>query len=229
LNPSCLASADGFLPLAEVIFPEQRMATEQPTELEDIDGFFLRGELDESGAVLADRPVGLLLDEDVDTVAPPSAAQLARRARMRKLVVAIVAPLGVTSAVLLGPRALSLRAGAGCQASRDVPHASAPVAVDRVASAHSFAPAPVASERTTDQPKLAEPPAIAVEAAPPPTAAPKAARVARAAPREMRPALTRSSLPSDTARSTQASVTPSQSTGASDSLPTARFPSSAAN
>jgi len=218
------------------------MTTEQPTELEDIDGFFLRGELDES-AVLADRPVGPRLDEETDTLAPPSAAQLARRARLRKLVVAIVAPLGVVSAVLLGPRALSFHVGTGARASSDLPHASAAVAVEPAAPARALAnvevkrvapvpasPSPTASERALDQPRPAEPPPVAVNSAPAVAQAPKPARVAlRAAPREMPPALPRSSLPPDEARSTQVSVTRSQSTGSSDSLPTARFPTSAAN
>ena len=222
------------------------MTTEQPTELEDIDGFFLRGELDESAAILADRPVGPTLDEETDTVAPPSAAQLARRARLRKLVVGIVAPLGVVSAVLLGPRALSSRVGAQSPASSELAHASAAVAVELVAPARSLAnvnvervepaapsPAPIASEPRSDEAKLAPqrakpagPPAVAVKHAPPAAAVPKTARVAlRAAPREPPPALPRSNA----VRSTPVSVTRSQSTGSSDSLPTARFPTSAAN
>jgi hypothetical protein len=88
----------------------------------------------------------------------------------------------------------------------------------------------VASEPAIDQAKLPEPPAEVVKSAPPAAAAPKTARIAlRAAPREAPPALPRSSLPPDAARSTRVSVTPSQSTGSRDSLPTARFPTSAAN
>ncbi len=199
------------------------MTTEQPTELEDIDGFFLRGELDESAAVLADRPVGLMLDEEVDTVPPASAAQLARRARLRKLVVAIVTPLGLLSAVLLAPRALGLRAGNGSEPKM----ASAAILVDRMAPVRSL---PVAAERAIDQAKQAGSPTLAVEKVPASAAAPKVTRVAmRAAARVTPPALTRSSRPSDPARSTDVPATPSQGTGSRDSLPTARFPSSAPN
>jgi hypothetical protein len=211
------------------------MTTEQPTELEDIDGFFLRGELDDAEGVRAEGPISPVPDEDADAPAPLSAAQLARRARLRWLVTAIVAPLGLVSAVLLGPRALSFQVQAGSRASSDEPESvlepAAPVrslAAVRVLPVEPVAvasPTPVAGGPTTKPAKLGQPPVVTAKAAP------KTARVAlRKGSRGQAPRqLERPSVPSGGTRSAQMSVIPSQGTRRSDPLPTARFPTSAPN
>jgi hypothetical protein len=213
------------------------MTTEQPTEPEDIDGFFLRGELDSTEGVLG--RVSPVPDEDTDAPAPPSAAQLARRARLRWLVTAIVAPLGLVSAVLLGPRALSFRVQAGSRASSDVPHASAAGVLEPAAPARSLAavrvvpaepvavanPAPVTGGPTTEAPKLAQPSVLAAKESP--KTAPVAMRAGSRGQAQRQ--LERPSAPSGGARSAQMSVIPSQRAVRSDPLPTARFPTSARN
>jgi hypothetical protein len=211
------------------------MTTEQPTELEDIDGFFLRGELDDSEGVRAEGRVSPVPDEDTDALAPPSAAQLARRARLRRLVTAIVAPLGVASAVLLGPRALNVQVRAASRASSDVPESvpepAAPVrslaavGVVPVEPLAVASPAPVAGGPTTEPARPAQPSVVTAKAAP------KTAQVApRAGSRgQAQRQLERPSVPSGGTLSAQMSVIPSQGTRRSDPLPTARFPTSAAN
>ena len=82
------------------------MTTEQLTELGDIEGFFSRGEVETEKHVGEGwTPKG---DDGLDDEAPPrpTAAQIARRAQLTKLVSLLVGTLAIGSAALFGQRAL---------------------------------------------------------------------------------------------------------------------------
>jgi hypothetical protein len=255
---SWLASGSGVCRFLMLLF-ERCMNTEQPTGLEDVDEFFHRGELDKGDEVRAGGSLSPLADDD-DVEGPPplSAEQLARRARLRTLVAAIVAPLGVACAFLLGPRALSsqMRTVSRAESAQgnafDFIETPRPAKIARsagesVEAARAVTPAPIATETAALEPRIEPvgaviPSPVASEAPAPgtdrPSVRPKSVDArspsapVRVALREAR----RASAPSSPGNVSQPSsgggalsATPIQHTDKSEPLPTARFATTASN